>query len=379
MEKKYDRVYASVDLDAVEANFIQMKENLTPGTRMIAVVKADGYGHGAVPIAQMMEPKDYIWGFAVATAEEGHKLRQAGIKKPILILGYTFPEDYEMLVDEEIQPAVFCLETARQLSKVAAAKNRKLKIQLAVDTGMTRIGFRDTQEYLENLIHISQLPNLIIEGMFTHFARADEADLTSAREQFERYQEFLQIAKEAGVSIPLRHCNNSAGILWHREGDLDAVRPGITIYGIAPSEEAVNPGVELTPVMELVSHVSHVKWVEAGVPVSYGGTYVTEKKTCIATIPVGYADGYPRSLSNRGEVLIHGKRARILGRVCMDQFMVDVTEIPQVKQGDPVVLMGRDGEEQITVEELSHRSGRFPYEFVCCISKRVPRIYKRKR
>lgn len=377
MEKIHSRVYASIDLNAVERNFENMKNNLTPGTKMIAVVKADAYGHGAVSVSRKIEDKEYIWGFAVATAQEGKELRDYGIRKPILVLGYVFEEDYELLAKEEIRPAVFTKDMAEKLSLAAQKTGCVLPVHLAVDTGMTRIGFRKPKESLEEIIHISKLPGIQIEGMFTHFARADEQDLTSAKKQYQQYLEFLHMLENAGISIPLRHCNNSAGILWHRQGDLDAVRPGITIYGVEPSEDVVNPGVELTPVMELKSHISHVKEVEAGVPVSYGGTFVTYKpSTRIATIPVGYADGYPRSLSNKGYVLIRGKRAKILGRVCMDQFMVDVTEIPEAMQGEEVTLMGTDGNENLPVEELSRLSGRFPYEFLCCISRRVPRVYK---
>lgn len=376
MIKKHERVCASIDLDAVEENFENMRNNLTPGTKMIAVVKADAYGHGAVQIARMMQKKDYIWGFATATAEEAEELRANGIRKPILILGYVFPEDYETLVKKDIRPAVFTLKMAEQLSHAAEKFNRVLPIHLAVDTGMTRIGFRHPQESLEDIIHISKLPNLKIEGMFTHFARADEADLSFAQKQYETYQEFVKLIEKAGIEIPLKHCNNSAGILWHREGDLDAVRPGITIYGVYPSDEVINPGVELKPVMSLKSHISHIKEVEKGIPVSYGGTFVTTRDmTKIATIPVGYADGYPRGLSNKGSVLIHGQRAQILGRVCMDQFMADVTDIADVQAGDEVTLLGKDGDDCIPVEELSQISGRFPYEFLCCISKRVPRVY----
>lgn len=376
MMKKHDRVYASIDLDAVEENFENMKNNLTPGTKMIAVVKADAYGHGAVPIARIMQEKDYIWGFATATTEEAVELRENDIQKPILILGYVFPEDYETLVEMNIRPAVFTLDMAKQLSDAAQKHNRVLPVHLAADTGMTRIGFRHPEDSLEEIVHISKLPNLEIEGMFTHFARADENDPSYAKEQFKIYRECAALIREAGIRIPILHCNNSAGILWHREGDLDAVRPGITIYGVSPSDEVINTGVSLRPVMGLKSHVAHVKTVEKGIPVSYGGTFVTSREqTRIATIPVGYADGYPRGLSNKGDVLIHGHRARILGRVCMDQFMVDVTDIPDVHTGDEVTLLGTDGDNCIPVEELSELSGRFPYEFLCCISKRVPRIY----
>lgn len=380
MIKKHDRVYASIDLDAVEENFENMKNNLTPGTKMIAVVKADAYGHGAVPIARIMQEKSYIWGFATATTEEAAELRENGIQKPILILGYVFPEDYETLVEMDIRPAVFTLDMAKQLSAAAQKHNRILSVHLAVDTGMTRIGFRHPEESLEEIVHISKLPSLKIEGMFTHFARADENDPSYAKEQFEIYRKFTSLIRKEGIEIPLLHCNNSAGILWHRDGDLDAVRPGITIYGVYPSDEVINTGVTLRPVMGIKSHISHVKNVEKGIPVSYGGTFVTSKEhTIIATIPVGYADGYPRGLSNKGYVLVHGQRAKILGRVCMDQFMVDVTDIPDVHTGDEVTLLGNDGNACIFVEELSELSGRFPYEFLCCISKRVPRIYHRSK
>lgn len=377
MMKRHDRIYASIDLDAVETNFENMREKLTPGTRMIAVVKADAYGHGAVKIAQLVQKQEYIWGFATATVEEAVQLRENGIRKPLLILGYVFPENYKTLVKMDIRPAVFSLEMAKALSDTAGQFHRTLPIHLVADTGMTRIGYRDPEKDLEEIIHISKLPNVKIEGMFTHFARADEADLTSARTQFIRFQQFLDRIEQAGIQIPLRHCNNSAGILWHRDGDLEAVRPGISIYGVYPSEEVVKNDVRLSPVMELKSHISYVKDVGPGVPVSYGGTFVTVREnTRVATIPVGYADGYPRSLSNKGSVLIRGKRAPIIGRVCMDQFMADVTDIPEAKAADEVTLLGQDGQDEIRVEELSALSGRFPYEFLCCISKRVPRIYK---
>ena len=296
----------------------------------------------------------------------------------ILILGYVFPEDYQTLVDLEIRPAVFDYETAELLSQEAQKAGKVHPIHLAFDTGMTRIGFRHPKESIPEILRISKLPGITIEGAFTHFARADEQDLTFAHQQFTKYQEFLMLLEEAGIQIPVRHCNNSAGILWHREGDLDAVRPGITLYGIAPSNEVVNPGVELHPMMELKSHISFIKEVEAGVAVSYGGTFVTTKdSTRIATIPVGYADGYPRSLSNKGYVLINGKKAPIIGRVCMDQFMVDVTKIPEAKVGDIATLIGTDGIETITMEEIGDRSGRFNYETACCLGKRIPRVYEK--
>ena len=373
--KKYGRVWAEINLDAVAENYQAMRDNICEETKMIAVVKTDGYGHGAVPVSKLLEPLDYIWGFAVATAEEAYELRKSGITKPILILGYTFAEDYERLTKEEIRPAVFKYDMAEQMSEAALAAGRKISIHLVLDTGMTRIGFADTEESVREILKIQALPGIEIEGMFTHFARADELDKSHAREQARRYIRFSKRLEEAGVSIPLKHCSNSAAILEMPEVNMDLVRPGITGYGIYPSDEVSRERISLRAAMSLKSHVVFIKEVEAGVPVSYGGTYVTERTTRIATIPVGYGDGYPRSLSNKGWVLIRGKKAPILGRVCMDQFMVDVTEIPEAKELDEAVLMGESEGAFLGVDELGKLSGRFPYEFVCDIGKRVPRVY----
>ncbi|MDD2958266.1 MAG: alanine racemase [Lachnospiraceae bacterium] len=374
--KKYSRVYAKIDLDAVEANFRSMRANIKEGTRMVAVVKTDAYGHGAVQIARLAENYDYIWGFAVAAVEEAVLLRRSGIRKPILILGYTFEEDYPTLIREKIRPAVFQLETARKLSRAAEEIGESLAVHLALDTGMTRIGFKDNEASAAEIKEIQKLPGLVIEGMFTHFARADEKEKKYAREQLRRYCEFADRLEQEGVPIPMKHCSNSAGILELPDANLDAVRAGITIYGIYPSEEMDRVHFKLQPVMEWKSHITFIKEVEANVPVSYGGTFVTDRPMRIATIPVGYGDGYPRSLSNKGWVLIHGKKARILGRVCMDQFMVDVTGI-EAEEQDEVTLMGRDGAQELSVDTLGALSGRFPYEFVCDIGKRVPRVYIR--
>lgn len=375
--KAYSRVKATVSLDAVLHNFEAMKNNLKEGTRIIAVIKADGYGHGAIPIARLMESKEYIWGFAVATAEEALELRKAGIAKPILILGYVFPEYYRKLIQEEVRLTVFRWDVACEINEVAAGLGKKAYIHLALDTGMTRIGFPDTRESVETIRKIAESDWLVTEGLFTHFARADETDKAPAYVQLQRYQDFVSWLEETGISIPVKHCSNSAGILRIPEANLDAVRAGITIYGIYPSLQVERDTVRLQPVMELKSHIAHIKTVEAGVAVSYGGTYVTKGKTVIATIPVGYADGYSRGLSNRGFVLIHGKKAPILGRVCMDQFMVDITEIPEAAMGDEVTLFGENEGVFLSVEELGEISGRFSYEFVCEISKRVPRVYIR--
>lgn len=373
--EKFSRVKALVDLDAVAYNFEAMHKNIKPGTKMIAVVKADAYGHGAVPIARLVQDYDYIWGFAVATEEEALSLREAGIRKPILVLGLVFPECMEELAKNDISIAVSSISLAREYAKAGRKLSKTVKIHLAVDTGMTRIGFHDGSQSLEEIKNISKLPYLEIEGMFTHFARADEYDVSPAKTQLDRFLAFASILEKNGIHIPMKHCSNSAGLIRMQEANLDAVRAGITIYGVYPSQQVEKHIVELKPVMELKSHVSFVKKITKGTAVSYGGTFIAPKDMQLATIPVGYADGYSRQLSGKGWVLIHGKKAPICGRVCMDQFMVDVTEIPGVKTGDEVTLLGKDGQERIDIDTLGDLSGRFSYEFLCQISSRVPRVY----
>lgn len=373
--KKYSRIKALISLDAVEYNFQQMKKNIKEGTKIIAVIKADAYGHGAVPIAKMIQEYDYIWGFATATAQEALQLKRAGITKPVLVIGLVFEEYYEILAENEIRMAVCDLETARKFAEAGKKAGKTVHIHIAVDTGMTRIGYADNEESAREVLLVSKLENLEIEGLFTHFARADEYDRTPAMVQLKRYLHFGELLEKVGVSIPIHHCSNSAGIIRVPEANLNAVRAGITIYGIYPSEEVERDIVDLKPVMELKSHISYVKEVQPGTEVSYGGTYVTDRMTKMATVPVGYADGYPRALSGKGWVLVHGKKAPICGRVCMDQFMIDVTDIGDVKMGDEVTLLGKDGEETITADTLGDLSGRFSYELICDINKRVPRIY----
>lgn len=373
------RGYAEVDLDAVVSNLCNMKAVIDEKTRMIGVIKTDAYGHGSVPIAQASEELDFMWGFAVATPEEAMLLRKEGIRKPILILGYSFPYCYETLALEEIRPCVFREDSLPLLQEAARKTGRVIKVHIKADTGMGRIGITPDEKGLAFFEKVLSCENIEIEGLFTHFARADETDKTSAREQLARFLQFSEAAeKRFGIRIPLRHCSNSAGILELPEANLDLVRAGVTMYGLYPSEEVGRDTVSLKPALSLYSHIVFIKTVPAGQPISYGGTYVTEKKMRVATVPMGYGDGYPRSLSNKGCVLIGGKRAPILGRVCMDQFMVDVTDIPEAKEGDRVVLLGFDGEEHLSAEELGEASGRFNYELVCDFGKRIPRIYTRQ-
>lgn len=341
---------------------------------MVAVVKTDGYGHGAVPIAKMAEQFEYIWGFAVATFSEAMDLRNSGIQKPILILGYTFQEDYVEMAKNGIRPAIFTYEMAKDFSDAAKKAGICAHFHLAVDTGMSRIGVPWGEVGIETALKISMLSHIKMEGVFTHFSKADETEKEFTKCQMDRFQGFCSNLSVKGGTSFLRHCSNSAGILEIPEANMDLVRAGISIYGIYPSSEVSKSYVELHPAMELKSHVVYLKTIEPGTMVSYGGTFTAAHKMKIATIPVGYGDGYPRSLSGKGSVLIRGKRAPILGRICMDQFMVDVTGM-DVQMLDEVTLLGRDGEEEITLEELDKLSGRFPYEFVCDIGKRVPRVY----
>lgn len=372
------RGYIEVDLDAIEENMVNMKKNLMPGTKITAVIKTDGYGHGSVPIAKCLEPLDFLWGFAVATFEEACELRAAGIKKPLLILGYTFPYCADGMAEKKIRPAVFRKESVDALDEAGKRAGKPVRVHIKVDTGMNRIGIAPDEQGLEFVRELSGRDGIEIEGIFTHFARADEQDKTSAREQLEKFKSFIgRLEQELGLVIPVKHCSNSAGILELPEANMDMVRAGITLYGLYPSEEVGRKLVPLRPALSFRSEVVYCKTIRRGQSVSYGGTFTAEGQMRIATIPIGYGDGYPRALSGVGYVLIRGKRAPILGRVCMDQFMVDVTDIPEVAEGDRVTLIGQDGTESISAELLGTLSGRFNYELVCDLGKRIPRIYKR--
>ena len=375
--KNYSRVCARIDLDAIEYNMEMMRQNLDEGVKILSVIKSDGYGHGALQVAKFLSDKEYIWGYAVAALDEGMILRRGGIEKPILVMGCIFPEQWEEMLASEIHMTIYDSDTARRVSDFAVNMGKKAFIHLKIDTGMSRLGFPAKEESIGRIEEISRMPNLIIEGMYTHFARADETHKSDARRQLREFLWMKEQLSRLGVTASYYHCANSAGIIDLREADMDMVRAGIATYGLYPSDEVRKELVPLRPAMELVSHVVHVKWVDAGTPVSYGGTFVTAKRTRIATIPVGYGDGYPRSLSNKGYVLIHGKKAPILGRVCMDQFMVDVTEIEGVEFGDLVTLVGRNGEAFVTVELLSELAGKLRYEFICNFGKRVPREFLR--
>ena len=371
--KTYHRVSADIDLNAIVHNIQEVRRLIQKDTKLMAVIKADAYGHGAIPVAKEVEK--IVDAFAVSNLEEGKELRHAGIRKEILILGYTAPEQIADAIQYHITMTIFEEETAKAISHVAAQQKKEVKLHIKLDTGMNRIGFAANEQTVDKILEISRLPYIQIDGIFTHFARADETDKTATKEQFVRYSYVVERLKEQGLTIPICHVSNSAAILDLPEYNLDMVRAGICMYGMYPSDEVGRECAQLKPAMQIKSHISYVKTVPAGEGISYNATYRTEHEMRIATIPVGYGDGYPRRLSNCGHVLVHGKSVPIIGRICMDQFMVDVTKVPEVKQGDVVTLLGTDGEESITAEELGILSGSFHYEVVCDVGKRIPRVY----
>lgn len=376
--KSYTRIRARIDLDAIEYNIEKMKENLPEDTKLIVVAKADCYGHGALQTTSLLSLKEYVWGFAVATLDEAIVLRRGGITKPILVLGCIFPEQWVDALENNIRITVYTEELTKVLSDLAVKIGRKAYVHVKLDTGMGRIGFTPGKEGADKIEEISKLPNSVMEGLYTHFSKADEGDKSYTMKQMEAYTWMKEELAGRGITFSYYHCCNSAGIIDLKGAGQNLSRAGISTYGMYPSEEVHKENVDLKPALELISHVAFVKWVDEGEMISYGGTYVTKRRTKIATIPVGYGDGYPRSLSNKGYMLIHGKKAPIIGRVCMDQCMVDVTEIEDVKFGDEVVLVGRDGDEYLSVETLSRLSDRFNYEFVCLMGKRIPREYIRR-
>lgn len=369
------RVQARVNLDAIYENLQKTREKLNKETKLMAIIKADGYGHGAVPIAWTVD--ELVDAYGVAITEEAIELRKAGVTKPILILGYTSKEDFTYILQYDITQTVYSYKMAETLSEISLKAGKKAKVHIKLDTGMSRIGFKDNEESITLIQKINALEGLEITGMFTHFACADMSDKTSAKRQYERYLAFAEKLKDVGIDPAIKHVSNSAAIIDLPDTYLNMVRSGISTYGLYPSEEVHKPSLELKPAMELLSKVVFVKDVEPGTGIGYGSTYIAKEKIKVATIPVGYADGYPRALSNKGYVLIHGKKAPILGRICMDQFMVDVTHIPETKEEDEVTLIGKNGDLRITVEELANMAYSFNYEFVCDISKRVPRVYVR--
>ena len=367
---EFSNTYVKIDLDAIAENFRNICKKA--GAPVMAVVKANAYGHGAVQVARLLA-RDAAF-FGVSSTAEALELRRAGIEKPILIFGHTPPENFPVIIENDIRVAIFRYEDARKLSQAAVDSGKTAAFHFVVDTGMSRIGFQPTQEDADICAEIVKLPGIVPEGLFSHFATADSADLTRTNAQAERYAAFDKMLTQRGVQIKLRHIDNSAGIM-NFGCHYDMVRAGIVLYGLYPSDEVDKQLLSLKPAMSWHSRVSHVKPLELGRQISYGGTFEVTSPMTVATVPAGYADGYRRNLSNKFYVLIKGQKARILGRVCMDQFMVDVTDIAGVQPGDEVVLFGSQGDAEIPVEEIAAASDSFNYEFVCGINRRVPRYF----
>ena len=366
----FDSTKLMIDLDAIGHNIAAVKARVK--APVMAIIKADAYGHGAVELARYLDESCAFFG--VSSILEALELRQAGIQKPILILGYTPESAFPDAIRQHIRPTIFRYEDGLALSQAAQTLGMTAQFHFAVDTGMSRIGFQVTQEDADLCARIAALPCLEAEGLFSHFATADCADLTRARHQAAQFAAFDRMLKDRGLVIPLRHLDNSAGLM-NFGCEYEMVRSGIVTYGMYPSDEVDPNLLDLRPALRWESRITHLKTLEPGREIGYGGTYTTTRPTRVATIPVGYADGYRRNLSGKFYVLIRGKKAPILGRICMDQMMVDVTEIPEAQQNDVVVLVGRSGEARITVEEIAAQGDSFNYEFVCGISRRVPRVY----
>ena len=369
----YNRVYAQINKNSILENIKKIKSSLGKDVKLMPVIKADAYGHGALEVAKLLVP--YAEFFAVAVIEEALQIKEEGIKTPLLILGYVNPDSYDDIVENEIRIPIFTYEAAERLSKIAKNKNKIAKIHIAIDTGMNRIGFNTKRESLKIINEISLLENISIEGIFTHFATADEKDKSFMVEQDKLFSEFVMHLESIGIYIPIKHISNSAAIIHGKNLNYNMVRSGIITYGLYPSDEVNKTNLIIEPSLELISHVVYVKTIEKGDTVSYGRTFTAEKNMKIATIPVGYADGYPRLLSNKGRVIINGKYAPIIGRICMDQFMVDVSDIDSVKESDKVTLIGRQEDCFISADEIAEFSQTINYEIICGIGKRVPRIY----
>lgn len=368
------RVCAYINKEAIIHNFNIIKDSLPDNVKVMSVIKADAYGHGAEVFAKCIgEKSDYL---AVAIIEEALEIRKSGVNAPILVLGHSFPNDFKAALENDITLTMLSFEEAEVLSSVAKETGKTAKVHIPVDTGMGRIGVRPTREGAEEVKRISFLENIYVEGIFTHFSTADEIDKEFTLLQAERFSSFKEMLSELGLNIPVFHCANSGAIMQHRDFLFDMVRPGIILYGLNPSGEVSQDAFDFKPVMSLESVVAFVKTVEKGESIGYGRTFIAEKTMKIATIPVGYADGYPRLLSNKGRVIINGKYAPITGRICMDQFMVDVSHIEDIKVGDKVILMGREGKLFISADEIAKHSQTINYEIVCGISKRVPRVVR---
>lgn len=366
-------VWAEINLDNLAHNIREIKK-IVPDKEIMAVVKADAYGHGALDtVPTLLE--NGADRLAVAVLTEGIELRRSGIQCPIMVLGFTQPELIDEILRFDIEPSVYSYEFANQLSRMAMRKNKIAKIHIGVDTGMGRIGYLPTEDSIKEILQIHNLPNIKIESIFSHFSSADEADKAYTNLQAERYNWFLEKLKEEGMSTPKRNLANSAAIIDMSEYQYEIVRPGIILYGYYPSKEVKYERLNIKPVMSTKTNIVHIKTIKPGEFIGYGRQFKVEKESVIATLPVGYADGMSRLLSGKAKVLIKGQFAPVVGRICMDQCMVDVTDLKDVKFGDEVILIGEDGNNKITADEIGELLGTISYEVVCVVGKRVPRVY----
>ncbi|MHB9946801.1 alanine racemase [Clostridium botulinum] len=368
-------VWAEIDLDNLQHNLKQIKK-ICGNKEIIGVIKANAYGHGAMEIAPTLL-ENGVSRLAVAVLSEAMELRMSGVKEPIMILGYTPWALGDMLLDNDIEQSVYSYNDALELSKIAVLKRKILKIHIVVDTGMGRIGFLPTKESVEDVYKISKLPNIEIEGIFSHFSSADESDKDYTFYQMNKYNAFINKLEEKNIQVPIKHIANSAAIIDLENAHLDAVRAGIIMYGYYPSNYVLRNNINLKPVMSLKTSIVHIKKVSSGEYISYGRTFKTKRESIIATLPIGYADGYNRLLSNKGKVIVNGKLAPVIGRVCMDQCMIDVTFIENLKVGDVVTIMGEENGVSYTAEDIASQIGTISYEVICNVNKRVPRVYKK--
>ena len=369
------RTWCDISLDNLKYNIEQVKKKVSPKTMLCGIVKANAYGHGASEIARTLLDNGFNY-LAVAFIDEAEDLRNSGITDaPILILGNTPKDTVAEVIEYNITAAVYNTETAEAISAEAVRRNKTAKIHIKIDTGMSRIGFLPTDESINKIAAIKKLPNLEIEGIFTHFANSDSSDESMTLMQFARFTDVIEKLEKRGIEIPIKHCCNSAAIIKFPHMHLDMVRAGIILYGMYPSD--IDYDISLKPLMQLKTTVINVKQLNPGETISYGATYTVSEPTKVATIAVGYADGYPRLLSNKARVLVNGQFANILGRICMDQCMIDVTAVNNINVGDEVIIIGESEGKRITADDAASAIGTIGYELVCLVGKRVPRIYLR--
>ena len=369
-------LWQEIDLNQLATNMHTLRTLVGSDIAIAAVVKANAYGHGAVDIAPVLLDNGAD-ALAVSFIDEGIELRRSGSSSPILLLGYTDPDQFDAIIEWNLQPTIYSVQSARLLAARAAAQGKEVSIHIAIDSGMNRVGFSTTEESIEQISTITSLPSIRLEGIFTHFASADESDQSYSIHQYERFQSVIDALEQRGIRPRLRHAANSAATIGFEISRLDMVRLGIVLYGDYPSSIFSAEQVDLNPVMTLKCLITHIHTIEPGETVSYGRTFTAQRTTQVATLPVGYADGYLRSLSNKAEVLVHGHRAPVIGTICMDQMMIDITDIDDVSIGDEVVLIGSQGDDRITTAELASHASTIPYELLCALADRVPRVYLR--